>query len=92
MLPSLYLFGNKFKEKKINETDILNNTPHKHKHRNYLNSPDTKRLFLSICNEFVKVQIDKARSIGITLIYKPFYKLLIAKEAGLGLITLLSVR
>ena len=47
---------------------------------------------MSICNEFVKVQIDKARSIGITLIYKPFYKLLIAKEAGLGLITLLSVR
>ena len=42
---------------------------------------------MSIYNEFVKVQIDKARSISITLIYIPFYKLLIAKEAGLGLIT-----
>ena len=39
---------NKVKEKITTRIDILNNTLHKHKHEDSLNSPDSKRLWSQI--------------------------------------------
>ena len=71
-------WANKVKEKITTRIDILNNTLHKHKHEDSLNSPDSKKALESNHNSFVVVLIHKA-ALNIAVISKQFYGSVIAK-------------